>query len=104
MGPQTTLKHLYAEFADDQTPDGERVEFVFYTYEGFVIAAIQREHRFRLQPDSDRELLWQLHKFNLTWGMFAYGVLIVPLLSYANYLAQKPSIRKQERSLSRREM
>lgn len=99
MGPKTTLDRLYAEFADHETPDAERVEFVFHTYEGFLVFAIQREHRFFLTPDRARELLWRFHKFNLTWGLLAYGVLVIPLLSYGNYLAQKSSIRKQERFL-----
>ena len=97
MGPKTTLKRLYAEFADEETPGGDRVEFVFHTYDGFLVFATQREHRFRLPPDRARELLWRLHKFILTWGLLAYGVLLIPLLSYGNYLAQKSRIRKQER-------
>ena len=94
MGPVTTLKRLYAQFADEHTPDADRVEFVFHTYDGFLFFVAQREHRFRLPPKSPRELLWRLHKFNLTWGLLAYGVLIIPLLSYGNYLSQKGRIRK----------
>jgi hypothetical protein len=101
MGPITTLERLYAEFSDDDTPAADRVEFVFHTYNGFLFYVMQREHRFRLAPDRARELLWRLHKFNLTWGMLAYGVLVIPLLSYGNYLAQKSRIRKQERVLTR---
>ena len=99
MGPMKTLERLYSEFADEDTPDADRVEFVFHTYYGFLVFVIQREHRFRLPPDRARELLWNLHKFNLTWGLLAYGMLVIPLLSYGNYLAQKSRIRKQERSL-----
>jgi hypothetical protein len=32
--------------------------------------------------------------------MFAYGVLVIPLLSYGNYLAQKSGISKQHRQLA----
>ena len=48
MDPKTTLERLYAEFAYDETPDGDRVELVFHTYDGFLFLAMQREHRFRL--------------------------------------------------------
>jgi hypothetical protein len=101
MGPTTTLERLYAEYADMHTPDADRVEVVFHTYDGFLFFVNQREHRFRLPPDRARELLWRLHKFNLTWGLLAYGVLVIPLLSYGNYLTQKSRIRKQERVLAR---
>jgi hypothetical protein len=31
--------------------------------------------------------------------MFAYGVLVIPFLSFGNYLAQKRSIRRQEMAM-----
>lgn len=99
MGPTATIQRLYEEYGADPTPPDRRVEFVFHTYYGFVAFVIQQEHRFSLPPDRARELLWKLHKFNLTWGMLAYGALVIPLLSYGNYLAQKRRIRKQEDQL-----
>lgn len=96
MGPTATLERLYAEYSSDATPEDDRVEVVFHTYDGFLVFVNQREHRFRLSPDRAREFLWRLHKFNMTWGMFAYGALLIPLLSYGNYLAQKSWIKKQE--------
>jgi hypothetical protein len=69
---------------------------VFHTYYGFIAFGIQTEHRFWAPPDDAREALWRLHRFNLTWGMFAYGALVIPLLSFGNYLAQRRSIRRQE--------
>lgn len=84
----------------DQTSPEECVEFVFHTYHGFLAFFVQTEHRFRLTPDRARELLWRFHKFNLSWGLLAYGgPLIIPLMSYGNYLAQKRRIAKQERAL-----
>ncbi len=75
------------------------VEVVFHTYYGFLIFVVQYEHRFWTRPDEARQALLGLHRFNLTWGMFAYGALVIPLLSFGNYLAQLRSIRRQEAAL-----
>jgi hypothetical protein len=75
------------------------VGVVFHTYYGFIAFVIQTEHRFWAPPDDAREALWRLHRFNLNWGMFAYGVLLIPLVSFGNYLAQLRSIRRQEAAM-----
>lgn len=72
---------------------------VFHTYYGFIVFVIQTELRFWAPPDDAREALRRLHRFNLTWGMFAYGVLVIPLLSFGNYLVQLRSIRRQEAAI-----
>jgi hypothetical protein len=72
------------------------VGVVFHTYYGFLVFAIQTEHRFWAPPEDARLALWRLHLFNLTWGMFVHGPLVIPLLSLANYFVQKRSIRRQE--------
>ena len=78
------------------TPQPGTVSVVFHTYFGFIIHTIQTEHRFYASPDDALLALWRLHKFNLTWGMFAYPYyLVIPLLSYGNYLAQRRSIGRQ---------
>ena len=69
---------------------------VFHTYHGFIAFVTQTEYRFWAPPDDARQTLRRLHRFNLIWGMFAKGVLLIPLLSFGNYLAQRRSIRKQE--------
>lgn len=71
------------------------VVVVFHTYWGFFAFVSQHEHRFWAPPDDAREALWRLHRFNLGWGTFARGALLIPLLSYGNYLAQKRSISRQ---------
>ena len=68
---------------------------MFHTYYGFLVYVIQTEHRFWASPEDARVALWRLHRFNLVWGMFAYGALVIPLLSYGNYLAEKRSIDRQ---------
>ena len=73
------------------------VQFVYHTYYGFLVFAIQSEHRVSCPPDQALVLLGRFLRFNLTLGMFAYGVLVMPLLAYGNYLVQKQSIKKQIR-------
>jgi hypothetical protein len=94
-----------AEAAQRRTLEGLKVHdgpapglvlVVFHTYYGLIAFVTQTEHRFWATPDDAREALWRLHRFNLTWGLFARGAPLVPLVSFGNYLAQKRSIRKQE--------
>ena len=75
------------------------VAVLFHTYYGFIVFVIQTEHQFWAPPDDAREALWRLHRFNLSWGMFAYGVLVIPFFSFGNYLSQKRSIRRQEMAM-----
>ncbi len=75
------------------------VAVVFHTYFGFIVFVVQTENRFWAPSDDAREALWRLHLFNLSWGMFAYGVLVIPFLSFGNYLAQKRSISRQEMAM-----
>jgi hypothetical protein len=72
------------------------VGVVFHSYYGFIVFVTQTEHRFWARPKHARLVLWRLHRFNMSWGAFAYGAIIIPGLSYLNYLAQKRSIRNQE--------
>lgn len=71
------------------------VEVVFHTYCGLLAFTHQTEHRFWASPEDAQKVLSQLHRFNLTWGFFAYGALFIPLLSLGNYLAQRSQIKKQ---------
>jgi hypothetical protein len=75
------------------------VSVVFHTYYGFVAFVTQTDHQFWASPDDARLVLWRLHRFNLTWGLFAPGMVLIPILSLANYLVQRRSIRKQEEKL-----
>jgi hypothetical protein len=76
------------------TPAWGTVPVVFHTYCGFLVFVIQTEHRFWASPQDARVALWRLRRFNLIWGIFAYGALVIPLLSFGNYLAQKRLIDK----------
>jgi len=96
-GPRADLERLYAAYGPRCVPPEEGVRLVFHTYHGFLLWVVQTKHRFYLPADVARELLWELHCFNLRWGFFAYLGFLVPLLSYANYRIQKRSITRQER-------
>jgi hypothetical protein len=89
---QTELNELRLSAA----PGPGLVKVVFHTYHGFLVFVEQTEHRFWATPDDARLALWRLYQSNLTWGMFAYGMLLIPLLSYGNYVVQKRAISKQQ--------
>ena len=72
------------------------VGVVFHTYSGVLVFVQQVEYRFWAAPEDARTVLSRMNKYNLTRGFFAYGGLIIPLLSLGNYWAQKRRIAKQE--------
>ncbi len=76
-------------------PAKGQVRVVFHTYYGFLAFVTQTEYRFWADPDEARSTLWRLHKFNCTRGFFAYGGLIIPVISWINYAIQKRRIREQ---------
>ncbi len=73
----------------------------FHTYSGIMIYVLQYEHLFWATPADARKVLSRMHWHNLTIGFFAYGILIVPLLSLANYWVQLKSISRQEAEISK---
>jgi hypothetical protein len=88
--------HLFDGLEIHDGPGPGLVLVRFHTYYGLIAFVTQTEHRFWAPPDDARAALRRLHRFNLTWGLFARGAPLVPLVSLGNYLAQKRSIRKQE--------
>ncbi len=79
-----------------------RVQVIFHTYYGFLVYFTQTEYRFWASPEDARTVLWRLHRFNMLWGFFAAGALLIPLFSLGNYWAQLRSIRKQADGLEAR--
>lgn len=77
------------------SPGPGLVEVIFHVYSGVLVFTRQVEYRFWATPDNARLVLWRLHRFNLAWGLFAYGALFIPLLSIGNYLAQRRRISRQ---------
>lgn len=81
------------------SPRSDDVSFIYYTYRGFIFWISQDEHCIYAPPEDARILLKRLLYFNLTWGMFNYGLVFVPLFAVGNYWAQKRSLEKQEGDL-----
>lgn len=67
----------------------------YQTYYGLVAWITQSGHRVALPPADARLLLGRLLRFNLTWGLLAFGAPIVPLLSILSYFVQRRSIAAQ---------
>ncbi len=93
--PHPAERRAYVGVRNQAPHEPGTVEVEFHTYSGILVFVVQRKHHFWASPDDARTTLWRLHKFNLTWGMFAYGALLIPLVSYLNYVAQKRSIDRQ---------
>lgn len=90
---------LYEDVVVYDGPGPGLVHVVFHTYSGILFFAHQAEHRFWASPQDARTLLSRLHWFNLKWGIFAQGGILVPPLSLGNYWAQRRSIAKQEAAM-----
>lgn len=75
------------------------VGVVFHTYSGLLVFVQQVEYKFWSAPQDARTVLSRMNKYNLTRGFFAYGALVIPLLSLGNYWAQKRRIAKQEMAM-----
>jgi hypothetical protein len=82
-----------------QSPAPGLVGVVFHTYSGLLVFVQQVEYRFWATPDDARTILARMNKYNLTRGFFAYGALVIPLLSIGNYWAQKRRIVQQEAAI-----
>lgn len=53
-------------------------------------------HHFFATPESARELLGRMLRYNLTKGLLAYGGLLIPLLAIPNYWIRRRAIRRQQ--------
>jgi hypothetical protein len=92
---QRAQARAYEGVTISEQPAPGLMNVVFHAYSGVLVFVIQSEHRFWASPDEARLVLRRLHRFNLTWGFFAYGALVIPLFSYGNYVAQQRRISKQ---------
>ena len=68
------------------------VHLTFHTYDGFLVHVTQRRHDLILPAAEARIVLKRMFRHNLTWGMFAYGALFIPILSYFEYRSQSRKI------------
>ena len=59
---------------------------VFHTYHGYLLWVTQTTHRVPIvESESVRSILDELRRFNRRWGMFAYGMGVIPVLSWWEY-------------------
>ncbi len=95
------LEKRYEGIEIHDPPEEGDVQFVFHTYHGFVVVMMQTEHRVSCSPEDARALLSRLNRFNLAWGLLGPGLVYVPFLTFGNYFAQRRSIAKQEKTLTK---
>lgn len=95
------LTAIIAEAANDVDADEPVVQVRFHTYHGLLAFAVQTTHELRLPLSRARRVLDRLHGFNRTWGLLAYGVLVIPVLSYFEHRSQLRSIEQQAMGLAR---
>ena len=94
-GAERALAKAYEGLSPHGQPEPDDVELKYETYHGVVVWVTASQHTVYLPPDQARTLLKRLLRFNFTWGFFAYGALILPLLSLGNYWSQVRRIRRQ---------
>jgi hypothetical protein len=96
-----SLRRIYAA-AERQArafgPSTPEVSFVYHTYSGILLYVHQAEHRFSLPQPVAESTISALFQHTLKFGFLSYGALLIPVLAYFNYLAQRRSIAKQGRS------
>lgn len=77
------------------------VRLTFHTYSGFLVFADQRKHDIVLPASEAQILLKRLFKHNMKWALLVYCGLLVPLVSYPEYLKQSKKIKKAIRESGR---
>ena len=63
-------------------------QVIFHTYHGFLIWGTQIKHVIQFDPNNIEPVINQLNglkSFNFKWGLFAYGALFIPVLTYFEY-------------------
>jgi len=68
------------------------VDFVFHKYSGFLVFVVQTRIAVALPAVEAEALLRRLVRHNLTWGLFAYGGIFVPILTYFEWRTQTKRI------------
>ena len=89
------LERRFAGLKINAIPQVGDVTVVYHTYRGALLWAMQDEHVIHANPEDARESLRRLLRFNLTWGMLSYGMILIPFLAIGNYRTQMDSIDRQ---------
>jgi hypothetical protein len=85
----------YYDYDADGQP-GPRVSFTFSIFRGILVLMWIEDHRGYVRPDRAIELLWKLHRKNLSFWSWIAGVPgLFPLVSFLAYRSQVNSIRRQ---------
>ena len=91
------LQSLISESVNHGPPDEPLVSFRFHTYHGMIAFVEQTDHTIPRPVSQAKWLLRKFHRFNLTWGLFALGFPVTPILSFFEYRAQMRSIDEQNK-------
>ena len=78
-----------------ENDESVNVNFKFHLYSGFLFYVRQQEVNLTMPHNSSLIILREMHKFNLRRGLFAYGFILVPIISLLNYYLQINSIKRQ---------
>jgi hypothetical protein len=89
------LRRCYDGIRLRKTPGPGDVSFVYHTYRGLLLWAMEDEHQVIAPAEDAERLLGRLLRFNLTWGLLCHGMIFIPFLAVGNYYVQRRSIRKQ---------
>lgn len=90
-----TFANAYDGIAVAKQPFPGSVNLKFHTYHGFLIYVIQTPHNIWAKPVDAMLLLRRLHRFNMTRGFFAYGAVVIPVLSWFNYRSESKRLQEQ---------
>jgi hypothetical protein len=93
---ESRLREIYWEFKPSDVPDNGRVHVIFHTYSGLLAWFTQTKHSVYLPTAQARGFLKCLRNYNFKWGLFSYGGLFVPFLTWGSYWSQSRAITRQE--------
>jgi hypothetical protein len=93
VGVGGALSH--ARRPEDRLPGDVVVRFT--TYYGFLFIVVWQDWHVALPPEEARQALRTMLWSNLCFGSLAYGGVLVPPMTLANFWVQWRSIRRQER-------
>jgi len=92
---EAKFRRVYDGIVFQSVPKPDTVLVTFCTYDGFLAWVTETTHHGYATADDARLLLRRLHYYNLTWGLFCYGMIFVPFISFFHYRQQMKAIDRQ---------
>ena len=92
---QRAFARIYNGLNTHVQPHAGDVVVQYDTYHGFLVFNVHTAHHAVLPVEDARTLLRRLLWFNLTWGLFAWGSLLIVPLAIFNYIGQQRSVTHQ---------